>query len=198
MGVPMEKTVELRNGRKVVVRPMATDDVVRSLAFFRDLPEDDRVYLRADVTRPEVIQRRLDRIERGELHCLVVLDGDRIVADGALERDRREWKSHLAEMRLFVAPSHRRLGLGTLLSREVYGIALEENLEELVVRMMRPQEAVRSIVERLGFHEDAVLEGYVRDMHGDRQDLVIMRCDVAALWKKIEDHLATSDWQRTR
>jgi len=194
----VEKSVTLKDGTEVVVRPVSLDDRARSLEFFRELPADDRIYLRADVTRPEIVDRRFQHLEVGELFWLVAVENDRIVADGVLEREAREWKGHLAEIRLFVAADHRQRGLGTLMSRELYRIALEEKIEEIVVRVMRPQKAARQIVERLGFRKDVVLTDYVRDRENVKQDLIVMRCDIEALWKEIERHLADSDWQRTR
>jgi L-amino acid N-acyltransferase YncA len=194
----MSKIVTLADGSEVLIRPVTPDDRDASLTFFRSLPEEDRVYLRTDVTRPEMIDRRFARIEAGLLRVLVATDGHRILADGALEVEGREWKNHLAEMRLFVAPSHRCRGLGVQMSREVYGLALSKRVEEIVVRVMKPQAAARSVIERLGFHEHAVLKDYVLDQSGRKQDLIVLRCDVNELWRKIEEHTVASDWQRTR
>ncbi len=67
-----------------------------------------------------------------------------------------------------------------------------------MVRMMRPQVAARSIFRKLGFHEETLLPDYVKDRRGHKQDLILMRCDLEALWQELEDFIATGDWQRTR
>ncbi len=194
----MNERVTLKDGTSVLIRPMSLEDRDRSLEFFRALPEEDRIYLRTDVTREENIDRRFQRMEFGEIRCLVAVEDDRIIADGALEVEGRDWKTHLAEWRLFVAPSHQRLGLGVLMSRQLHSLAMDEGVEEIMVRTMRPQLAAQSILRRLGFKQDAVLTDYVRDMGGAKQDLIVMRCDLEALWKEMEDYMADSDWQRTR
>jgi hypothetical protein len=84
------------------------------------------------------------------------------------------------------------------MARELYFLAVSEKIEEVVVKMMRPQLAAHSIFRRLGFREDATLRDYVLDQSGKRQDLILMRCDLKALWEEMEDYFAKTDWQRTR
>ena len=39
---------------------------------------------------------------------------------------------------------------------------------------------------------------YVKDVKGRKQDLIVMRCDLEAAWREIEDYFAHRDWQRAR
>ncbi len=194
----MDKQVNLKDGSTVVIRPMAENDLDRSFAFFRALAEQDRNYLRRDVTQREVVEERIGAMQSGRVKRIVALDGDQIVADAALELESRGWKQHVAELRLVVAREYRRKGLGLLMARELYSIAAGAQVEEVVVTMMRPQIAARSIFRKLGFHEETLLADYVKDVTGRKQDLILMRCDLAALWSELEDFMATWDWQRTR
>ena len=69
----MDKVLQLKDGREVVIRPLAKDDVDRSLAFFRGLPDEDRAYLRVDVTKREVMERRIREIDLGRVGRLVAV-----------------------------------------------------------------------------------------------------------------------------
>jgi hypothetical protein len=69
-------------------------------------------------------------------------------------------------------------------------------VEEIVVRIMRPQIAARSIFRKLGFQE-TVLPDYVKDLDGHKQDPILMRCDLQALSSELDDVISTWDWQRT-
>ena len=51
------KVLQLRNGVRATLRPMASADERELLAFFLRVPEEDRRYLKDDVTSPEVIRR---------------------------------------------------------------------------------------------------------------------------------------------
>jgi len=194
----MDKTVELKDGSTVLIRPMIRDELEKSLAFFHALPEEDRLFLRTDVIRKEYIQRRFRDIDAGRVKRIVAVVGDEIVADGALELEGHEWKEHVAELRLIVARPYQRKGLGLLMARELYALAAADKVEEIVVKMMRPQKGARAIFRKLGFHEEIVMPDYVKDRHGQKQDLIVMRCDLEALWKEMEEFLHGWDWQRLR
>lgn len=194
----MRKNVTLRDGGKVLIRSMTRDDVDMSHAFFKSLSEEDRAYLRTDVTRKEIVERRIRAMESGTVQRLVAVTDDRIVADGSLILDPFEWKKHIGEIRLIVADAYQRRGLGTLMSRELYALAAAARVEEIIVKMMPPQVAAISIFDRLGFQEHARLSDYVKDISGSRQDLIVMRCNLENLWRKLEDYMAQSDWQRSR
>ena len=195
----MNKTVKLEDETRVLIREMEHDDLEESLAFFRALPEEDRAYLRRDVRRREVVEGRVREIDSDRVQRLVaVTDGGRIVADGSLELAGEEWKRHVGELRLIVARDFQRKGLGVLMARQLYELAAGAKVEEIMVKMMRPQKAARSIFRKLGFTETALLPDYVKDTSGRKQDLILARCDLEDLWRKMEDHIALSDWTRAR
>lgn len=194
----MKKRVKLKDGTEVLIRDMTAADLDGSVAFFGALPEEDRAYLRRDVTKREVVEQRITEIESGAAMRVVAEADGEIVADGTLELAGQDWKKHVGEIRLIVARPFRRQGLGVLMANELYGLAAASRVEEVIVKMMRPQEAARSIFKRLGFEDETVLPDYVKDLGGEKQDMILMRCDLEALWQKMEDFLATGDWQRTR
>jgi L-amino acid N-acyltransferase YncA len=194
----MRSTVNLTDGTGVVIRSLRRDDLPGSVAFFRSLPAEDRAYLRRDVTRKSVIEQRIREAELNKVRRLVALFDEKIVADGALELKDHDWQDHVGELRLIVAPRLQRKGLGMLMARELYFLAAREKLEEIVVKMMRPQIAAYRIFKRLGFREEATLRDYVKDLSGSRQDLVVMRCDLKSMWLELQEFLEESDWHRTR
>ncbi|MFQ5381121.1 MAG: GNAT family N-acetyltransferase [Dehalococcoidia bacterium] len=190
--------VRLKDGETVAIRPMSRDDVERSLAIFLGLPEEDRRYLRVDVTKRDNVERRVEAMEAGRVRRLVAIAADEIVADGALELSPEEWTANSGEIRLIVSRPYQRRGLGMLMARELYLLAISERLEHIVVRFAGPQVAARSIFHRLGFEEEFALPNHILDRTGHRQDLVLMRCDVAEMWRELESFFEQADWQRTR
>lgn len=192
------KTVSLKDSSQVVVRDMVPGDAQRSFEFFASLPEDDRRYLRVDVTRWEMVDRRTRELDSGRVIRLVADDGDMIVADGALELEGHGWGNNIAELRVMVARAYQRLGLGTIVSRELYFLAAERKVDRIVVRMMRPQSGAHRIFRRLGFTEEFLIPEHVRDQDGQWQDLIIMRCNLEDMWREMERLLEGSDiqWHR--
>lgn len=191
----MKHAATLKDGRQVVIRDMQPDDFDRSLAFFRGLPAEDRTYLRVDVTDPDRVRARVVDIETGRVKRLVALEGDRIVADGSLELAGHGWGERVAELRLIVGRPYQRLQLGSLLARELFFLAAASKVERIVARFMSPQEGARRMLKRLGFDEEFTIPDQMLDQQGRWQDVVIMRCNLEALWQQMEALLGDEDWK---
>ena len=189
------KYLSLRDGRAVMVREPDMEDVAASVRFFQSLPEDDRLYMRVDVTRPDIVTHRIQQGLSGEVYRIVALDGDRIIADGALERSTESWRRHMAEIRVFIGRDYRRNGLGAALIKQLFTIAQQRDVQKVVVKMAAPQTAARAICQRLGFRVDATLPDYIKDREGKSQDLVVMSCTMDAMWRELKDFYEESgDW----
>ena len=187
------RTVKLRDGKEVLIRAMKREDLEGSFAFFRALPEENRLSLRRDLSIREVIEERIREMEEGGVKRLVAVVDETIVADGALEFSHFGWERHIAELRLFVATPYQRKGLGMLLAGALYDLASSAGIEEIVVKMMANQTGALRIFHKLGFRNEVVLRDYVKDMKGTRKDLVMMRCRLQDLWQKYEDFVHETD-----
>jgi RimJ/RimL family protein N-acetyltransferase len=194
----IEKTVTLKDGKAVTIRRMRPEDVERSSAFFCALPPEDRVYLRTDVIRRDLVERRTRELDLQRTERVVVVFGDEIVGDGTLEVQGHGWGDGVAEVRLIVARPWQRLGLGTVIARELFHLASRRRIDRVVARLMRPQVGAHRILRRLGFNEEFLIPEHVPDQDGTWQDLIIMRCSLEELWRDIEYELTTGDFQRHR
>jgi RimJ/RimL family protein N-acetyltransferase len=168
------------------------------MRFYLGLPTEDRKYLRVDVTKRDIVEHRIKLMDEGNIFRLAALHGDEIVADGALELGEEDWRKGQGELRVIVAKPFQHRGLGMIMLRELYHLALQKNVETVVVKMMRPQIAARNICHKLGFHEEALIPDYVRDQTGELQDLIIMKSNIKDLVKEVEHFYGDSDWQRCR
>jgi RimJ/RimL family protein N-acetyltransferase len=183
------KEIRLRTGEKVTLRPMVKDDEQRLLQFFLRLPEDDRLFLKHDVTDPKVIKSWVRHLDyKHVIPILAEMDG-RIIGDATLHFRSREQKPTIGEMRVVTDRDLRRRGLGRMMAREIYFLALSMQLDRLVAEVVEDQPRVIKTFESLGFHREEVLKGKVTDLHGQRHNVVILIEDVRALWKKIEDSI---------
>lgn len=180
------KEIQLRDGRKLTLRLETEEDLDRSLAFFRSLPEDVRMYLRVDVSRKEIIEKRMKHDDRHRFHRIVALDGDQIVGDATLIKEIHSWKKHLAEMRVIVHPRYQRKGLGAVLIRELYEIGHIDGVEILYSNIIDKQEGTIKICEKLGFQREIVKSKHVKDLHGQKHDLIVMTCNLSRLWHHLD------------
>jgi L-amino acid N-acyltransferase YncA len=194
----MDKTETLKDGTKVTIRNLTVKDLDRLMSFYRSLPEEDLKYLRVDVTNRNVVKQRIEAAEAANIFRIIALKGDSIIADGALELTTEEWRKHQGELRVIVDGEFRRKGVGMIIMRELYFLAIEKKVEKVVAKMMKPQIAARTICKKLGFREEVLIPDYVKDQTSKFQDLVIMTCDIQELWKELDQFYMDSDWERCR
>jgi len=64
--------------------------------------------------------------------------------------------------------------------------AVNVGVDKMVAEVVDNQVGAKRAFAKLGFHEEAVLKGQVKDRHGVRRDLVIMANDVSYLWEAME------------
>ena len=170
---PIEVTLE--DGTSVTIRPLKKEDKVALAQFFLRVPEEDRFYLKENVTAPEVIHQWTEHIDYERVIPLVALVGDRIIADATLHRSRAPARRHVGEIRVVVDPEFRSKGLGSRLIQELTGLAKAAGLDRVYMELVdrREMPAIQTAL-KLGFQEVAILRGRVRDIYGSLQDLSVM------------------------
>jgi L-amino acid N-acyltransferase YncA len=178
--------VSLQEGPPVQIRPMELKDGPGVLDFFRALPEEDRLFLRDDVTRPEWLNRFVHKIDYNSMVPLVAEQAGKIVGNATLYRSLHGWSVHVGEIRLAVARALQGKGLGTILARELVRIAVDAGIEKMIVSVVDNQVGAKRAFEKLGFRPEAVLKGQVKDIHGSKRDLVILSNDVSHIWEAME------------
>jgi acetyltransferase len=194
----MDKIERMKDGTEVTVRRVSMDDLDRLMDFYRSLPFEDRQYLKFDVTDKKVVAKRLRRTESGDDIRILAIHGGLAVASGVLELSGEGWSKHHGEIRVIIARPFQHRGLGTIMIRELYFIAVQNQIQTIVAQMMRPQVGAQKIFRRLGFREETMLPDFVKDLKGGSQDLIVMACDVKDLWKELDRTFSESDWQRCR
>ena len=170
------KTFMLLDETRVVsVRPLQAGDKVHLLDFFKRIPEEERFYLKENVTSPEVIRAWTANIDFGRVIPIIALDGDRIVADATLHRSRAAARCHVGEIRVVVDPDYREVGLGRRLIRELLDTAAELGLHRVTFELVagREKPAINA-AHSVGFLQVAVLPERIQDFWGNNQDLVLM------------------------
>jgi len=169
------KTIMLRDGTQVELRPLLAEDGGRLLDFFQRIPEEERYYLKESVTSPEVVQTWTRNIDFSRAIPIIAVLGEQIIADATLHRSRAIARCHMGELRIVVDPRYRELGLGRRLIRELLDIAAELDLQKVTFQLVDHWErrAIAAAASE-GFREVATLRDWVHDFWGDYRDLVIM------------------------
>ncbi|MEM8960432.1 MAG: GNAT family N-acetyltransferase [Acidobacteriota bacterium] len=171
-------TIEL-DGHRLTFRLMQAGDQDAVLAFTRELREEDLLFLRLDITRPEVVDQWIENIEAKRTRTVVAIDDDgKVLGYGSIHLNDALWTRHLGEIRLLVVPQMRGHGLGRALAEYVFTVAQDLDLSKLVAQMMSTQHDAQDLFHHLGFIPEAMLHDWVIDRAGRTHDLILMAREV--------------------
>lgn len=169
------KVIALRDGSTVTLRPMEKGDADALLAMFREVPPDDRWFLKEDVASEKVVREWAERLDYNRALPLLAFANGKVVADGVLVRHRGVARQHLAEVRIVVHPAWRNRGLGSAVLKELCDIAADAEIEKVVSELAEDVERdAIDAMERLGFIRSAVIPDLLRDVHGRPHNVVVL------------------------
>lgn len=186
----MSAPLTLHDGTPVEICPLDERDVDRLVGFFRQVPAEDRLFLREDVAVRDVVYDWVRHYGPDRLLALVAEADDEIVGAAIVERQAAPWSRHVGELWVIVAREARGRGIGHRLVAEGVAGARRLGLEKLVAPMTANQGGAVALFLALGFAREGTLTGHVRDpRRGDRHDLILMAQAVETL----ADRLAATD-----
>lgn len=168
------REITLRSGVTLVFRPMDRDDVDRLWIFFQRVPPEDKMYFRQDVSRREVVQHWADTLDYNLVLPILALEGDRVVGDATLHRQRAGWKQRVGVVRVQIAPDYRHLGLGTAMVRELRHLGEKSALHYLMAEVIEEQAAAVRAFEKMGFVRAATYQDFANDQKGGLHNLLVL------------------------
>jgi len=176
----LTKTGKLKDGTEVVLRPMDKTDRQPVGDFFSRLTPAVLQYVRNDVNDPQVLDKWFAQLDYNKVFPLLAFIDNKVVANASLHRVVYGWRKHLATVRIVVDPECHQKGLGTLMINELVDIAHEFGVEKLMVEFPLKAHSALAMFKKAGFSPRAVIEGLMKNRHGEDLDVVIMVMDVAA------------------
>jgi RimJ/RimL family protein N-acetyltransferase len=182
---PYPIQLKLRDGRSAVIRVMEPRDLEKIVEFAKDLPADDLLFLRTDITDRNQVKSWIDNIKAGHtITLLAEIDGE-LCAYASVHLDQARWTRRVGEIRVMTSSRYRGAGLGRRLVAEVFDLARSLGLKKITAQMTTEQTAARAAFEHLGFQVEAMLSDWVEDRRGRSRDLLIMTYDVAGFSDRI-------------
>ena len=173
-----QKEAKLKDGTKVLLRPMVPEDQDALYEFFKAVPREDARYLRDDVSSRLLIEKWAKNLDYSKTLPILALKDDAIIADATINRRRFGWKWHLGTVRVFVHKEYRDVGLGHLMLDELVDIAYKLGIEKLIVEIPDFVTAAINAFTRSGFYRVAVIPNMVKDRENMPVDVVVMMKDV--------------------
>ncbi len=169
------KECVLKGCQEVVIRPLAPDDEEMLLKFFKEIPEEDRWFMRYNVTEPSVIKKWFEFIESDTVESIVALCGDNIVGHGSLHIRGFGSTRHVGRFRIIIHPEYRLQRLGTWITLDLIQLAMDKGLEILRTDLVKgPEDVAIDAVRKLDFVTRAEIKNYAKDHEGNYYNLAIM------------------------
>jgi len=179
------KQLKLKDGTRVIVRPMIAEDESALIQFFKTIPTEDISHLRDNIKNPDVIHTWASNLDYDVTLPLIAEINGKIIGDCTLHQNRGGWTSHIGTVRVVIHPDHRGKGLATILVGEMVQVAIDSGIQKLEGQFMAEQKGPMTVFEKLGFVKIATLPQHVKDLKGEIHDLLIFVYDLRA-----EEHYA--------
>lgn len=154
---------------------MGESDREALLRFSKSLPESEIVFLRMDISQPEIVDLWIQNIEKGFTATVLAYEGEDIVGYGSLHYNKMLWTRHLGEIRILVREDYRETGeLEHRLASEIFGLGKELGLHRITAQIPATQPRVKASYERLGFQPEALLSDWLMSSDGSTHDLLVL------------------------
>jgi RimJ/RimL family protein N-acetyltransferase len=174
----LPRKIALTGGGELMLRLLERTDREAFLAFTGGLTDHDLLFLRTDITNPDVVDSWLDNIQAGRTITIVAERRGGIVGYGSLHLGNAAWSQHVGELRVLIGPDVRGKGLGRALTDAIFAQALDRGIEKMVAQMTIDQKGAIATFEEIGFRAEALLRDHVKDRHGEKHDLLVYSHDV--------------------
>ncbi len=171
------KEIMTKNGTPIILRPFSKDDEAKLKEFFSRISEDERWFIRDDVSDPEVMDKWMQDPDYSKTIPLIAVkqeDGT-ILGNVTLYMKLSECVSHVAHLRIVIDPQYRDQRLGTWMLIDAIKLAMDIGLEKLVAEFVKGiDDPAIAAAQRLDFFEEGVLSDHLKDRYGGYRDLIIM------------------------
>ncbi len=140
-------------------------------AFLASMPEGDRTFFKEPID--ERTPQRWGRDQR-TVRWLARIEGEDEPVGWLAIEPGTGWRSHVGELRLIVAASHRRRGIGAELARRGLVAGLEMGLRKVTVEVVADKPGDIAMFTAIGFDVEALLRDHFQRPSGTTHDLAIL------------------------
>ena len=182
------KKLTLSDGRGFTIRMMepTEKDRVAITNFANNLREEDLLYLRTDISNPEVIDQWIQNLKSGHTSSLLAEMDNDVAGYASVHREPARWTRCVGELRVNAAQRYRGVGLGRTLVAEAFSMGKLLGLRKLCGLLTPEQNGARTAFERLGFRVEASLQDWVQDRRGRLHDILIMTYELDGFGNQVE------------
>lgn len=163
----------LKDGARVLVRPLTKDDRQALKDLFLPVPFEDKQFMRDDINDPKVIDAWIDHLDYEKVMPIVAVVGNRIVGNATLHFKEGPAR-HRAEVRIFLAKDFRQRGVGSRMIQGLIELAKRRGLFMLEVEVVSDQSHITKAFQNMGFEAKAVFEDHFMLPDGSLRDVTYL------------------------
>lgn len=168
------QVVTLRDGARILLRPLIPDDRQALIDMFSPTPFEERRYMRHNVNDPDVVGAWCDAIDHEKVYPLVAVVGDRIVGITTLHFFEGPAK-HRGEIRIFLVRDFRNRGLGRKMLQAIIDHGKRRSLYLIEAQVIRDNVNDIKAFQKAGFEPICTFEDYFILPDGTLRDVVVMQ-----------------------
>ena len=101
------KSITLADGANVEIRLMSEADRDPVLSFANALTQEDLLFLRVDITQPQVVDEWINNLKTGHSTSLVAYDDEGLIGYATVHRNPAPWTRRAGELRVNVSQAYR-------------------------------------------------------------------------------------------
>ncbi len=166
--------LELKGGFRCELRPLKREDEEPFFAFFQQVPEQERLFIKHRIEDREVIRHWCENIDYLAKLPLLALQEGQVIGAATLHQPQGGWKRHIGRVSVLVLPQCRGRGLARRMVSEISDLARHAGLDFVEAEFLGRQESAIKMFGLLGFVPLITLPKYVRDMQGKVHDYAVM------------------------
>ncbi len=167
------KFINLNNQYRVLLRPLQQEDFENLVTLYDKAPDEDIIFLRHNVREREIIRKWVDNIDLNTVFPLLAIHNEKIVGNATLHFGKHSHR-HSAQLRIYIDPKYRRLGLGTLMIKELIDISNKIGLKIVWAEIVIEQSKVIKAFLELGFQFSCVLRDWFMSQSGKCYDVALL------------------------
>ena len=167
------RLVKLNDGQAVLLRPLVRADEEHLAALFQTATGEARRFLRSDVSDETLVRSWAQSIDYTRVLPIVAEINGRIAGEVSLHFGQRSTR-HIGEIHIYLEPSFRGKGLGSIMLKEVIALARQAGLTYLLAQVVLEQHEAIKAIQNLGFKMEASLRDYFMDEEGHTHNVVTL------------------------
>ena len=144
----------------LILRPRLQEDVQSELSFFSDIPEEDLLIFREDVSSSEPIVTWFISDNFKKDFQLIAFYGDEVISKGTIHREGVYWQN-AGEVKLIVKPEYRGQGIGSIMFNALLNEIFNMKINKVIVRFSADNLSFIKILNNYGFKAETVLKSYI-------------------------------------